>query len=350
MQSALTTQIDEKSDFRDALVEHKIHSVLIIGDSIGDGNCASGHISNMESRKNAGCKVIYSDAEEVYYETLPNVRGWTWYLKRYLEDEMSLNIEVTNASIGSKSARWGNEHKENWITGKYDVIILALGTNDRWDCDTVEEFKENYEELCKYARKRCNYLIVMTPPPSIIPIDNEIDYRVGLREIVEIEKTISNKNGYICADIYQEFMKLIINSDKKLEDFFYGATHPNDYGYLSMWRMLAMELDMTLPVTQFCEEKREILNICERNSKVVKMNTGIDDKDDQGNDIFIAGVTIVLVQDENYCEELTPPGNLMTYKTTSGDGMQVFTPFLGETKLIRVWDSAVKEWTEWSEY
>jgi len=99
----------EKLNFQQALLLGEIESILVVGDSIGDGNGADYWVVDQQRRKENDCRCIFDDGEQQFYETTVETRGWVYWFRQYLQstfDEEKVP-EVINASIGGKSAKWG---------------------------------------------------------------------------------------------------------------------------------------------------------------------------------------------------------------------------------------------------
>lgn len=333
-------------DFQEALLLGEIENILIVGDSIGDGNGADYWVVDQQRRKENGCRCIFDDGVSLFYETTAETRGWVYWLKQYLQSTFGAEKvpQVTNASIGGKSAKWENANKENWITQEYDVIILALGMNDRWDCESIEEFIINYAELCEYAADKCEYFVVLTLVPAIQDYNFD-SYRMELWAVNDAIKLVCKEKGYQYVDLYEDIIQYSMNSGKSLDEFFFGGVHPNNVGYLTMWRMIAMGLDLSLPVNQVYDERNVLNVVADLGVDSVAPDMPIDALDD-GNPVFREGVSVCAIMQDNFCLNITYPETLVIYRYSNGYGKQIFKPFFSEKNYIRSYEPE-KGWHEW---
>lgn len=159
---------ERQSDFADALRAGEIRSILVVGDSISDGNTDDGCVWGQDEREALGCRLILTDENgNRYYENAPDSQGWVKFLRAKAEAAGASVFH--NDAIGGMSAKWFNAHKELLFTeqDRYDAIFVMLGTNDRTAYQTGEEFRAEYGELLAYVAARCEYLTVLVPIPAI---------------------------------------------------------------------------------------------------------------------------------------------------------------------------------------
>lgn len=152
----------------EALQRGAVQSILVIGDSISDGNTDDGCVWGQDEREALGCRLILTDENgNRYYENAPDSQGWVKFLRAKAEAAGASVFH--NDAIGGMSAKWFNAHKELLFTeqDRYDAIFVMLGTNDRTACQTGEEFRAEYGELLAYVAARCEYLTVLVPIPAI---------------------------------------------------------------------------------------------------------------------------------------------------------------------------------------
>src|SRR5690606_34705311 len=103
-------------------------NVKIISDSIGAGVGTSGY--SLPSNT----PIIFTDPMDstVYRESNNTADNWANNFRNVLQ---SLNPSVTYQkwAIGGKSTKWFNARIRT-VTTSEDVVIVMLGSNDRWDC------------------------------------------------------------------------------------------------------------------------------------------------------------------------------------------------------------------------
>lgn len=152
----------------EALQRGAVQSILVIGDSISDGNTDDGCVWGQDEREALGCRLILTEEDgSCFYENALDSQGWVKFLRAQAEAAGASVFH--NDAISGMSAKWFNAHKELLFTeqDRYDAIFVMLGTNDRTACQTGEEFRAEYGELLAYVAARCEYLTVLVPIPAI---------------------------------------------------------------------------------------------------------------------------------------------------------------------------------------
>lgn len=117
-----------------ALQRGAVQSILVVGDSISDGNTDDGCIWSQEDRAAAGNRLILTDENgNCFYENAPDSQGWVKFLRAKAEAAGASVFH--NDAISGMSAKWFNAHKELLFAeqDRYDAIFVMLGTNDRTD-------------------------------------------------------------------------------------------------------------------------------------------------------------------------------------------------------------------------
>lgn len=95
---------ERHSGFGVALRAGEVHSVLIIGDSISDGNGDGGSYAEQSKRAELGGRLVLEAAGERYYEKPQDQQGWVKHFRGYLLENTSVTV-VHNAAINGKSAK-----------------------------------------------------------------------------------------------------------------------------------------------------------------------------------------------------------------------------------------------------
>lgn len=272
------------SDFAAALADGKIHSVLVLGDSISDGNGDRGCLYEQSDRAAAGNRLIITEGEEAFYENAANSQGWVTYLREYLEEHTTLDTFHNNA-IGGKSAKWFNAHKEAVIPQRYDAIFVMLGTNDRTDCQTADEFYTEYGRLLSYAAEQCEILTVLAPIPAVYDVTDS-EKNIDSQTIADTVLRLCEANGWACVNCYEALPSYAAQSGDSLGSYYFGGTHPNYMGYAAIWRMLAGQLGLLLDA----EQPADITCIGD-NRDDIDGDLPLDALDAQGQPIYPVGVS-----------------------------------------------------------
>ena len=68
------------------------------------------------------------------------------------------------------------------------------------------------------------------------------------RQIADTVLQLCENNGYTCLNLYRGMIDYARNEGRALDEYFYAGCHPNSGGYLALWRLIADELGLNLPV------------------------------------------------------------------------------------------------------
>lgn len=326
---------ERHSGFGVALRAGEVHSVLIIGDSISDGNGDGGSYAEQSKRAELGGRLVLEAAGERYYEKPQDQQDWVKHFRGYLLENTSVTV-VHNAAINGKSAKWFNAHKEQLFTDdhpRYDAIFVMLGTNDRRDCLNEKEFYTEYSQLLSYLQEKCTYLTVMTPLPTF-PEENSTK-NMENRQIADTVLQLCENNGYTCLNLYRGMIDYARNEGRALDEYFYAGCHPNSGGYLALWRLIADELGLNLPVEDVYardEVLPQVIDIGMDRPEITEQTNLADTY--QGAPVFPEGVSLYAVS-QPFKSDISFGGTIVTRKYSNGAGYQIFKPFYLSYNFIR---------------
>ena len=224
-----------------ALQRGAVQSILVVGDSISDGNTDDGCIWSQEDRAAAGNRLILTDENgNCFYENAPDSQGWVKFLRAKAEAAGASVFH--NDAISGMSAKWFNAHKELLFAeqDRYDAIFVMLGTNDRTDCADGEEFRAEYGALLAHLHERCEYLTVLVPIPAIYTPTDTVK-NMNSAEIAEHVRALCGGAGYDFIDCYKDFPQTAADLGLPLGSLYWGGTHPNAVGYRTLWTAIAHE-------------------------------------------------------------------------------------------------------------
>lgn len=320
--------------------------VKLIGDSITAGVGATGHALSTN--------LIFTDEEGTkYFEPVLTSQSWANHFGNFLKKEYP-SVRFRNVGIGGKSAKWANSHKSQWVDNNEDIVFIQLGTNDRWDSATIEEFKTNLVEFLEYVDQRSEFMVVMAAPPSQ---DYNIDGTLKppyLRDMREINKTISEvciEKDYLFISHFDMFFDYITVTgaafDYLLETQVEGGSHPKDPGHELVWRNIQSKLKL--------KDSYETWEGLLGNDKYMirnaeKLSTATLATDN----IFRKGKTCVMEVSSSHSDIANFPGGasggggtFSTFKGYSNDLYTYQTYRVRQTSdlYIRHWDSLNTKWT-----
>lgn len=172
-------------------------SLLIVGDSIGEGAGASD----------------------------PSLK-WYKYLIPYVKEHYGDKLEITNVSMGGNTSYAGYVRTMELDDGKdYDIVIVCYGENDK-----EEKFSFYYEQMLQAIRKRwpsCQLITIL-----------ESSQREYTPKMQDIQSLSAKYNAYV-ADIIAAFEDSGIAYEELCDD----GTHPNDEGQKVYFHEVAQIFD-----------------------------------------------------------------------------------------------------------
>lgn len=325
---------ERHSGFAAALRAGEVQSVLIIGDSISDGNGDGGTYIDQDERRELGGRLIIDTGDEAHYEKPQDQQGWVKHFRNYLKNTSEVSV-FHNGAIGGKSAKWFNAHKDSLFEqrDRYDAIFVMLGTNDRWDCLNEKEFYTEYSQLLSYLKEKCTYLTVMTPLPTF-PEENSTK-NMENRQIADTVLQLCENNGYTCLNLYRGMIDYARNEGRALDEYFFAGCHPNASGYLALWRLIADELGLNLPVEDVYardEVLPQVIDIGMDRPEITEQTNLADTY--QGAPVFPEGVSLYAVS-QPFKSDISFGGTIVTRKYSNGAGYQIFKPFYHSYSFIR---------------
>ena len=308
---------------------------MVLGDSISDGNGDSYCVYDQAERGRQGFREILTVGENTFYENDPRSQGWVRYFREYLLENTAVTV-FHNNSIGGKSAKWFNAHREEAVTQDYDAIVVMLGTNDRWDCTSPEEFYIEYASLLSYLEDHCKFLQVLTPIPAFKNANpaSTTECFMNTRQIADTVLELCADRGYACANLYSGLLWYAQTTGIPLDEFYVGATHPSSVGYLHVWRLIAGELDLNLEIGDMYDASFvcEIADIGGERAEITE-DTGLFDTF-QGENIFPLGISQYFQYSVPFVSNERCGGTVITYRYDDS-GRQIYKPQWEAYDLIR---------------
>ncbi|OMD32089.1 SGNH/GDSL hydrolase family protein [Paenibacillus odorifer] len=217
------------------LLNKDVDNVKLVGDSLTFGV----GVWSYHSRKDT--EIIYSSSSEVYRESPRTIHTWSNYLAEYIKRNFP-KVHFQNYGIPGKSAKWINANRDQLITDSEDVVIIMAGTNDRWDCQNVDEFKEVLQDLLLFIKVRAKLMYVISPPPVA---NSEKNLNFGMNDVDAATKDICAKHGFNYISQYDATMDHSrTNNIPLLKMFERHGSHPKEKGYSLMWQIVRKELTL----------------------------------------------------------------------------------------------------------
>lgn len=221
---------DALKDIGTRIMDGRIGSVVLLGDSITDGAGGTGYNGS------------YTDAPST------NATGYCWAnaFKKFLEKRYGTT--VTNMGIYGSSL-FDQQPAAQEVLTKQDFVIWLTGTNDR---NNPEAYKNALPGAIHALREQCAGLLVI----SGIPATNadERAHQVNMQKMDELIMTAAARTVPHFS-MYQAFVHHCGTLGIDLCDCFADHVHPNDLGYCMMFTLLCQKLGLPLdPYTDYGSE------------------------------------------------------------------------------------------------
>lgn len=326
----------------EALQKGEVESILVVGDSISDGNTDDGCIWSQEDRAAAGNRLILTDENgNCFYENAPDSQGWVKFLRAKAEAAGASVFH--NDAIGGMSAKWFNAHKELLFAeqDRYDAIFVMLGTNDRTACADGEEFRAEYGALLAYLHERCDHLTVLVPIPAIYDPTDTVK-NLNSAEIAENVRSLCGEAGYDFIDCYKDFPQMAADLGLPLGSLYWGGTHPNAVGYRALWAAIAHEPEGTAQPEDFAS-----VTCLGCNREDLSGDTAPGDVNGAGEALYPLGGSWYYTWN-TFTPALPYGAFLETHREADGSAVQYarsnkYQP--SEFSLVRRWENG--GWTDW---
>ncbi len=215
------------------LHKKEVSSIKLIGDSITAGMGVEGYTVPQDNR------VIFDNGKgRVHREAIYTTGVWANQLRNYTKNPAFGELDFINAGISGISAEWLLDNID-YLTKKEDVVFVMIGTNDRRNSD-LQTYEANVRKLLEIVDARSNYMVVMSPPPSI----NHDYHRFSPKDIDIVLKKISKEKGYPFISHYDAIHDYLANhKEYAFEDLMEpNSPHPIEAGYEVMWQKMKEKL------------------------------------------------------------------------------------------------------------
>jgi lysophospholipase L1-like esterase len=230
------------NDFIKGLRNGTITKIKLIGDSItvGVGSTGGGEDPN-------GRIILTMDDGTEKREGYKDSPCWANFFEQYITDKHP-TIEFLNNGIGGWAATEDYYYVDQWVGTGNDVIVLMLGTNDRTQNTTKDEFETNYKKFLDYVEANSNQVIVMTASPTLNDFNEDgtqsATFTLTMEEIDEVITKVCAERKIPHISLYREFLKYASYSNTPLDLILQdeGGSHPVDEGYLLMWKIFQEKL------------------------------------------------------------------------------------------------------------
>ena len=235
----------------------EITKIKVIGDSITHGVGGTG----FQQTYGDGKVICIVDAlnESSGYSFKVNTKGVCWAnsFKKYIETKyphVTVNCWGTRGmSAHSWLTRGHTENNvfknclEQLITDEDELVICAIGTNDRSQGANIEEFALNMTTVINYILSKGKKLLLMSSLPASLSNENNGTQNFHMEDVNNLLCNFANNYNLWFVSLYNEVNKYLRNSKTSLNSILGDGLHPNDTGYDLMYKLLLEALGFGVP-------------------------------------------------------------------------------------------------------
>ena len=171
----------------------------------------------------------------------PNSYSWANELRDLLSSKYG--VTVNNWGQSGKNTNHFVNQMATLTDLKPDLIIIALGTNDRHNVASVEVTKSNLRQMIDLANSKGIKVVLMSMPPTTPEDDNNPIRNFGMYDLDRAIREVSYEysqgyiDGYGGTMTYCDYRD--VNSDILLNS---DGLHENDNGYRVVYHTVAKSL------------------------------------------------------------------------------------------------------------
>lgn len=170
-------------------------------------------------------------------------KAWSGLLKTYFESVYSCTVTI-NAQSG-KSSQWVVDNISTLIDDSDNILLLMIGTNNRYSEDSYNALIPNLQYIYNYCRERNINFIPIVPPISTPEGTNgeSLENRTyHMDNIVHKITSFCYDNKLNFIDTYENLYDTILISKQDINSYFIDGLHPTaDTSYL-LFRLISKGL------------------------------------------------------------------------------------------------------------
>lgn len=179
---------------------------------------------------------IYERGNKKWYEALDGY-GWAQQLKTYFESKFNCVVKNYGCS-GINTEILGDIVNKKVINSDYDIVIIAIGTNDRTQSSLTTVYNQLYSTVNNIKAHNKDVILIGNIPASII---NEENYEYHMEDINHVISKCANDTNVPFVSLYSEFIDYCSDTGVSIDSLLKDGLHPTDQGYEVMFRILCDE-------------------------------------------------------------------------------------------------------------
>ena len=204
--------------------------IVLAGDSITHGVGGRGFAQNGETIITVGGNT---------YKRNPSGYCWANLFKEFVEG--NFNAEVINNGCTGTNSSWWDTHKASLIPSDADIVVLAIGTNDRINTGETKEtvlakYAEHLSSIVEYCHNNGIHIVLCSPIPSATS-DEENNRIVNNFHLNSVVQSVAAKYNMEYANMYNEVYYALMFKEKTISEMLSDGLHPGDEMYSLLFNM-----------------------------------------------------------------------------------------------------------------
>lgn len=212
------------------IVSGRYKSIRVLGDSIAAGMGAQPDYWTESTP-------LFSINGTQYYEPAHGIDSAYNKLRATLKQ---YKVSMMNASVPQLGSMKTFLGLGTQTFGKEDAAIVMLGTNDRIQSSSLDEFRTNAEAYLEAVSNHYNGNMVVLSEP---PVSRETEV-FSTADINAVLSQICARHGWQFASMYDAFNQMSVAYGVPLDALFQDSVHPNHLGQQAMWSALSQLLGL----------------------------------------------------------------------------------------------------------
>ena len=197
--------------------------IILLGDSITDGYGGTDYNGSRSNAKST------------------NTEGYCWgnVFKKYITERYGIPVE--NYGYHGSVAREQYDRVIN-VLNPTDLVIWLSGTNNRISSELFSDYESHIADYVQQIKSKVSSLVFIPCIPATLPGEERYKTTQDINDVAL--RSVYGSTYYI--DLYSKYIEHCKAQNLDIADTMYDTLHPNDAGYLLMFRILCRELGLPL--------------------------------------------------------------------------------------------------------
>lgn len=212
------------------IVDGGTYKIKLLGDSNTHGVGGTGFTNDGERIPGTDDSV----------KTSPNSHSWANSFRDYIQEKFP-NTKVKNWGVSGWTSRNININLSSLIEDDDDIVIVMIGTNDRFE-QTLLQYKTYLENILNYIVGKGKEVIFVSCIPASVTNESNPIYKYHLEDIDHAIMYVTAKYNREYIPIFKLFNEYCQSRNISLDSLLSDGLHMNDNGHDVMFYLLTNAL------------------------------------------------------------------------------------------------------------